>query len=365
MRLLVVNPNMAHGGGGTVAAWALQALSESDHQVTVLTWQPQDLETINQLFGTNLDASAFRWVYGPPAIRWVMASLPFSLSFFEINLLIRRARSLWRTRQYDLVFGTLNEIDVGDRAIQYVHFPWAIYPRPEADLRWYHLKPFVLAFRALCALISGCSKSSIGRNETLANSEWTKRNFEAWYGAPAKVVYPPVPGDFPEVRPEERALAFACLGRIAPEKELEKIIEILARVRARGHDLRLRIVGQTIEVGYVRQLREFARPHSSWVEFHANLPRQEMVRVIASSRYGIHGMVGEHFGIAPAELQRAGCITFVADDGGPLEIVGGDHRVVYRSIDDAVEKIHQVLSDPDLEQAIRNDLKQRAEHFTT
>ena len=71
--------------------------------------------------------------------------------------------------------------------------------------------------------------------------------------------------------------------------------------------------------------------------------------LIPQHRYGIHGMTGEHFGIAPAELQLAGCLTFVPSDGGQTEIVEGDERVMYHDVDDAVRKISHVLSDAALE----------------
>ena len=75
-------------------------------------------------------------------------------------------------------------------------------------------------------------------------------------------------------------------------------------------------------------------------------------------------MVGEHFGIAPAELQRAGCITFVPHEGGPVEIVGGDARLVYDSVDDAVAKIGRVLADADLRAAVHADVERRQDRFT-
>ena len=60
----------------------------------------------------------------------------------------------------------------------------------------------------------------------------------------------------------------------------------------------------------------------------------------------------------------AGCITFVPNSGGPPEIVGGDQRVIFRSFEDAVEKIDRVLSDPTLEAALQRDVVRRGETFT-
>ena len=43
----------------------------------------------------------------------------------------------------------------------------------------------------------------------------------------------------------------------------------------------------------------------------------------------------EDFGIAPVELQLAGCITFVPDDGGQIEIIDRDIRLASRDAKDA------------------------------
>ena len=45
---------------------------------------------------------------------------------------------------------------------------------------------------------------------------------------------------------------------------------------------------------------------------------------MATHRYGIHGMREEHFGMAPAEMARAGAIVWVPRGGGQTEIVGGE-----------------------------------------
>jgi glycosyltransferase involved in cell wall biosynthesis len=84
-----------------------------------------------------------------------------------------------------------------------------------------------------------------------------------------------------------------------------------------------------------------------------------MARLIVRNRYALHGMADEHFGIAPAELQRAGCITFVPASGGALEIVGNDSNLAYHSVADAVDKIDRMLSDPLLEANLRRAVEAR------
>ena len=108
----------------------------------------------------------------------------------------------------------------------------------------------------------------------------------------------------------------------------------------------------------------WAAPHRDWISFHHGIPRNELVRLVADSRFGIHAMKDEHFGIAVAELQRAGCVTFVRGGGGAPEIVDHDERLVFESVDDAVEKIDRVLRDEALQAELRDDVDQRRDRFS-
>jgi glycosyltransferase involved in cell wall biosynthesis len=71
----------------------------------------------------------------------------------------------------------------------------------------------------------------------------------------------------------------------------------------------------------------------------------------------------EHFGIAVAEMTRAGCIVFVHDGGGQVEIVGDEPGLRYRSDFEAVDKICKLLDDDDEQQRLREVLGNRANRF--
>ncbi|MEM7222511.1 MAG: glycosyltransferase [Pseudomonadota bacterium] len=354
----------AVGGGSAVGVWALEALKEQGYQVTVLVPREPDLKATAEAFGTNFGQADFNWIAMPAVVQRLLSVSPIPLALLQQHLMARHAQKLIGRNRYDVIVSMIGEVEVGAHAIQYVHYPWAKYPRPDADYKWYHFKPLLLLYRSTCAKISGYKRESAARNETLVNSAWTKQFYADWYQASARVLYPPVPGGFPDVSPENRDLAFVSLGRLAPEKELEKTIAILERVRELGFDVKYRIVGVASMEAYAESLYELAKDKGDWISFHLSTPRDEMVRLVAACRFGIHGMVGEHFGIAPAELQRAGCITFVPHDGGPIEIVDGDERVIYRSVEEGAEKIARVLGDRNLEKAIRRDVAERAERFS-
>jgi len=142
---------------------------------------------------------------------------------------------------------------------------------------------------------------------------------------------------------------------------------ILARVRERVPDLTLTIVGtwDRHARSYLNSLRALARSLGSWIEFRNDVTRDEMRGLMASSRYGIHGMAEEHFGMAPAELARAGCVVWVPAGGGQMEIVGREPALMFTSDDDAVGKIAKTLTDDAEQRRLRELLAARSEQFST
>jgi len=86
--------------------------------------------------------------------------------------------------------------------------------------------------------------------------------------------------------------------------------------------------------------------------------------MLSRHRYLLHGMRQEHFGITIAQALRAGCLPFVRDDGGQVEIPGDEPLLRYRSIEDAVEKILRVMSERALQDDLAARLAARAERFS-
>ena len=143
-------------------------------------------------------------------------------------------------------------------------------------------------------------------------------------------------------------------------------MRILSRVREQVPDLTLTIVGTSDRHGarYLHSLITLARSLGSWIEFRDNLPRDEVRALMASYRYGIHGMAEEHFGMAPAELARAGVIVWVPRGGGQMEIVGHQPALMFSSDQDAVEKITHTLADQDEQRRLRESLAAASQQFS-
>ena len=112
---------------------------------------------------------------------------------------------------------------------------------------------------------------------------------------------------------------------------------------------------------YERRIRALAATRP-WVVVRDGLDRAALLDLMSRCRYGLHGMVDEHFGMAPAELVEAGCLTFVHRSGGQTEIVESDD-LTYVDVDDAVARIDRALVDEAHRQRLCDHLAARRGRF--
>ena len=356
------------GGASMVAAWMIEALKK-DNSVSILTWTPPNFEEINRFYGTSLNGSEIDIHYVNPVLRGIINLDPYPGTFQRTAYLMRLCRRVGK--DYDVILTADSEIDFGRRGIQYVHYPYMHAKGLSiTDAAWHRKLAGVFdgSYRPWM-FVSGFSYDRMRDNLTLVNSNWTGDKVKEFYGMRTITVYPPVPDDFPDVSWEEKEDGFVCVGRFHPAKRLEEVIEILSYVRTSTPKLHLHIIGsQAIEPEgreYYKRLKGLARQNDSWISLHENLPRRELMSLVSRQKYGIHAHRDEHFGIAVAEMLKAGCIPFVPNGGGQTEIVGGDERLVYRTEKEAVEKVIRVITNPGEQTSIRSYLDSRRELFST
>lgn len=342
--VLLVQPSMQPPGGGNgVAAWMLQALVP-EYCVTVLSWQPVSVEPINRFFGTALRTTEFDTIVMPASWRAVPDHVPLPLALIKSALIMRFTRHI--SDEFDVIVGAHNETDYGRRGIQYVHYPTYLRPRPAADLRWYHRSPSLLgSYYWLADWLADFSFERLTSNVTLANSDWTAAHLRRFLGVATRTVYPPVVDAVEPLPWDRRNPRFLAIGRLSPEKEFDRVMRVLARVRTTFPDVTLTIIGSWDR--HVRRhrnyLRALAASMGSWIKFREDLSRDEIRSLMASSRYGLHGMREEHFGMAPAEMVRAGMIVWVPNGGGQVEIVDREPALMYATEEEGAMKIARVL----------------------
>jgi glycosyltransferase involved in cell wall biosynthesis len=367
-KVLIVQTSLQPpGGGSTVAVWMLEALK--DHSVSLLTWKPPDFEEINRFYGTSLSSLELNIHCINPILRRILELDLDVGSFQKTSYLMRVCKRI--RKDYDVIIAADNEIDFGCKGIQYFHYPYMHEKiRPNIDMLWPRklVGLFNGSYRPWM-LISGFSYNRMINNLTLVNSNWTGNKAKELYGVEAITVYPPVPGDFPYLPWERKENGFVCIGRFHPVKRFEIVIKILAKVKIKVHDFHLHVVGtranESYAQDYYNQLRSLTQANASWVFWHENLSRRELVELVAKHRYGIHAHQEEHFGIAVAEMLKGGCIPFVPNDGGQVEIVGGDERLVYGTVQEAIEKITRVMNNSDEQISILSYLDSRKKLFST
>ena len=92
---------------------------------------------------------------------------------------------------YDLPVTANNEADFRTVGVQYVHYPWNTLPRPDVEIRWYHISILLPLYYRLCRTLSGFAPAGAHRNLTLVNSDWTGRLAHRRHGFVCRTVYPP------------------------------------------------------------------------------------------------------------------------------------------------------------------------------
>ena len=346
--LAVVHPDLGtRGGAESVCMQVLEALQD-DHDLSLFTLSRPDVPALNDYFDTDVR---------PPEIRLAGLAAPEVRARADNRLLRLQAALLGRyvhrrADRFDLVVSTKNEFDFGAPSVQYVHSPQFASTDPGLDRAGLPRR----TYEGICNALAAPDGDDLHGATVLANSRWTAGVVEETYGVDAETVYPPVDGsEFPERAWTEREDGFLTIGRIGPSKRVLRNVGAVERLRERGHDVHLHVVGPTTDDDYSRRV-ERAAAEREFVTLEGAVDRETLIDLVTTHRYGLHGRPYEHFGIAVAELVAGGTVPFAPASGGQREVLGEDDRLLYDSADDAVEKIDRVLSDPELQRSLRERL---------
>ena len=355
MRVLIVQRSLSPpGGGNAVAAWMVHALA-GGHEVATLTASAWSVAETNAFYGTSIPAERVIQHTVPAPWRWLSGLPEDRLARLRMCSVLRDARPL--ASQHDLLITADNYAAFAKPGIQYIHFPADLQPKPG------RMKTIVNLYFAACDRLLGAKWTDASRNVTLANSRWTAAGIER-LGEVSKpaVLYPPVLDPGEGLPWSERDNTFLCIGRFHGSKRVELAMDIVGRARAAAlHGARLIIVGSAVDHEYTSRIVRIAANHGEWIDFCEDLSRDELNRLMGRSRYGIQAMENEHFGMATAEMTRAGMLVFAHDSGGSPEVLNNEETLLWSSEGEAVRKI---LNMPDVE-PLRTRLKAHAESFST
>ena len=270
------------GGGDLTCAWVLEALKD-DYDLTYVTWgKPIDLNEVDSFYGTHLADSGVKVAYIPVLTSLGLVNRPFR---FIISLMERYMKA--HKDQFDIPMSTYNEIDFGKRGIQFVQGPSRSTEGAKFYLPDYKDSLPRKIYHNLCNWFSGFKVEHVTRNVTLVNSQWGAKVYKDTYGDfPATVTYLPVVLKTREIPWEQRADDFLCVGDILPVKKTHESIEVIRRLREKGHNVYLRIVGDGAGP-YADFVKAEAGKHP-FVTLEGRLGREKISELISRTRYGIH-----------------------------------------------------------------------------
>lgn len=350
MRIGIVHLNlMKRGGGDFVCVNFIKALKE-ENDITLLTGKKPNFKELNKAFGVKISKKDLD-----------IKKIPFPGFLFSFKRLALWRKAVFKRSAYewlkshhenfDLLVSTQNEFPFPEPGVQYIHFP--LKKREGVKYDSFIYRAYMKVF---FSLLHNLSDSEISKNLTICNSKWTKEKYQECYSGEAEVITPPVKNDFPEVPFGEKKDGFVCVGKLTPEKRQDLAIKIIDRLQEKGFDVHLHILGGKSHPKYSRKIIEMAGERD-YIIYEGFVSRKKLTEIVANHKFGIHCMKNEHYGIAPAELVRAGCITFVHNSGGQKYIVNQNKNLVFDGFKDTVKKIEKMLKDEELKKKTLGKLK--------
>ncbi len=348
--------------------WTLRALQDRA-ELTFTTASPFDLEVFNRAYQTDVNPERLRFLPAPrlPGLGSGSRLVHWQRAHFE-----RFCRRV--APAYDLCLSAYNPIDFGKPAIQLIgDFSFSEKSRlllyPNAEDRLCHRQSLLRrAYLSVGECLHGWRRPPLAERGdcAVANSVWTAEKLERIFRLTASpVLHPPCPEVVRLSSDDDSArdpLGFVCLGRVSPEKEIERAIGILERVRLAGHPVTLTLAGTIGDDAYGRRIARLIAARSHWISCPGFLDPEKKARLFARNTHAIHACRVEAFGIAVAEMAAAGVIPFVPTDGGTGEIVAMD-ELRYTDGSDAVAKILALLESPDQLSVVRSRLRAHVTRF--
>ncbi len=363
-KIAIIHPCLIVGGGSeSKALWMLETLKDN-YEVFLLTMGRVNLNVFNEGYGTNLKRDEIKIISIP--IPYLFRKRFDALRGYRLARFCRKVAS-----DFDLIISTYNTMDFGQRGIQCIadfSFDDRLRRAFHATLKglnslFYRASPARSIYLKLANILAGDSKDGWKRNLTVANSDWTGKVMKEAHGIDSVTIYPPVASEFPDIPWDKREDGFVCLARLVPEKRIDRIIEILERVREKGWNIHLHILGRLDDSEYARNLRELCEKNREWIFVEGLMIGHKKLEFVAQHKYSLSGRDKEPFGIAVAEAVKAGCIVWVPNGGGQVEIVNHP-SLIYDSVEDAVNKIDKVLKNSALQVDLQKHLVKQAGKFS-
>jgi len=316
-KIAIVHHTLASlGGGERVAASLIEALNKSGVVPDVYTTSPVKLSYLQDFYGKEIKCK-------------LHAIMPFAVRLFGIYHRLIASLNSFTLTGYDAVVNTTGIYtplffkSVIKRYLLYVYSP--IVPTQPFAVKQYSKYERSLFWKIYFQPYQNIIKSSIknlGDTELIAVSDFTKWRIKKYWNKPSVTIYPPVDIEtFSQVFEKTDRDGVISIGRFSPEKNHVLQLEIAKQLP----NLTFRICGSAKTPYYWRWYQHVKAKAEELdlknVEFYPNIPFKKLIELIGESKFFLHSMFYEDFGLTTCEAVAGGCIPCVHNSGGQKEVV--------------------------------------------
>lgn len=177
----------------------------------------------------------------------------------------------------------------------------------------------------------------------VTNSKFSKQAIENYYGkVVSSVLSPPVDVDIYRkfaLTNQSRENIIIVLSRYSPDKKIESAIRIAKILHQVYKNYKMIVIGNIVKdnYDYYRYLQSLISLSKldDHVKLYLNVPLNNLLQLMATSKFLLHPTVEEPFGISIAEGMSAGLVPIVPFKGGNTEFVPKQFH--YKTEEEAVK----------------------------
>ena len=160
-----------------------------------------------------------------------------------------------------------------------------------------------------------------------------------------------------------------CVGAIAPRKGHLYTVEMFNRLRAKGVDAKLRIIGSLADKVYYEQLKQkiVESAYKDDITLKVNLPREELLNAYAEAKLFVLHSREESQGIVFAEAMATGLPIVATKIGGiPYVVADGKSGLLcpYGDVAAMTEMVEKLMTDEALWQQYSKEAKEIAKGYS-
>lgn len=155
------------------------------------------------------------------------------------------------------------------------------------------------------------------------------------------------------IRCNPKSNILLCVGAIAPRKGHTYTIDMFNRLRERGINARLRIIGSLADSAYYALLQQKITdsPYKADISLEANLPREELLKAYADAKLFVLHSREESQGIVFAEAMATGLPVVATKIGGiPYVVADGKSGLLcpYADVEAMTDMVERLMTDDGL-----------------